>query len=230
VHHKLSIMENTGPPALSSGLPKVTPWALSSGKRLLDIACAVLFVTATAPLIVILAMIVKASSPGPFLFRQNRIGMNGEEFAVLKFRSMYSSTANSPGALVTRAGDCRITPVGRWLRKWKLDELPQFFNVLKGDMSLVGHRPDMSKYMETLTGKDRNVLYLRPGITSPATLKFRNEEQELAKVPTEEMEQFYISNLLPQKVRMDLDYAKRATFSTDCSVLLRTALSILRHG
>jgi len=88
----------------------------------------------------------------------------------------------------------------------------------------------MSKYMETLTGQDRNVLYLRPGITSPATLKFRNEEQELAKVPTEEMEQFYISNLLPQKVRMDLDYAKRATLSTDCSVLLRTALSILRHG
>ena len=223
-------MGNTSPTAFASGLSNVAPWALSSSKRALDIACAILFVTATAPLMVILAIVVKATSPGPFLFRQNRIGKNGKEFAVLKFRTMYSSTGNSPGALITRSGDCRITPVGRWLRKWKLDELPQFFNVLKGDMSLVGHRPDMSKYMETLTGQDCTILYLRPGITSPATLTFRNEEQELAKVAAEEMEQFYISNLLPQKIRMDLEYAERATFSTDCGILLRTAFSVVWHG
>ena len=94
-------------------------------------------------------------------------------------------------------------------------------------MSLVGHRPDMLKYMRTLTGQDRNILYFRPGITSPASLKFRNEEQELAKVPPEEMEQFYVSNLLPQKVRMDLDYAERATLLSDCRILLRTACSVL---
>jgi lipopolysaccharide/colanic/teichoic acid biosynthesis glycosyltransferase len=113
------------------------------------------------------------------------------------------------------------------LRKWKLDELPQLVNVLKGEMSLVGHRPDMLKYMETLTGQDRNILYFRPGITSPASLKFRNEEQEVAKVPAEQMEQFYVSNLLPQKIRMDLDYAGRATFLTDCRILLQTAFSVI---
>ena len=97
-------------------------------------------------------------------------------------------------------------------------------------MSLVGHRPDMLKYMQTLTGRNRNILYFRPGITSPASLKFRNEEQELARVPPEEMEQLYVSKLLPQKVRMDLDYAERATFLADCRILLRTAFSVLcRH-
>jgi lipopolysaccharide/colanic/teichoic acid biosynthesis glycosyltransferase len=141
---------------------------------------------------------------------------------------MYSYTGNNPGVFITRSGDSRITPVGRWLRKWKLDELPQFINVLKGEMSLVGYRPDMMKYMRTLTGHDRYIQHFRPGITSPASLRFRNEEQLLAKVPPEEMEQFYVSNLLPQKVRMDLDYAERATFLTDCRILLRTAFSVLK--
>ena len=164
------------------------------------------------------------------MFRHNRIGKNGEEFPVLKFRTMYSSTGNSSGALITRSGDCRVTAVGKWLRKWKLDELPQFVNVLKGDMTLVGHRPDMLKYMQTLTGRDRNILYFRPGITGPASLKFRNEEQELAKVPPQEMEKFYINDLLPKKIHMDLNYAERATFLADCHILLRTALSVLcRH-
>jgi lipopolysaccharide/colanic/teichoic acid biosynthesis glycosyltransferase len=144
---------------------------------------------------------------------------------------MYCHGGNNSGPLVTRSGDSRVTPVGKWLRKWKLDELPQFVNVLTGDMSLVGHRPDMLKYMQTLTGQDRNILYFRPGITSPASLRFRNEEQELAKVPPKDLEQFYISNLLPQKVRMDLDYAEHATFLTDCRILLRTAFAVLwSHG
>jgi len=207
----------------------VAPWALSGSKRLFDIVCAILLVTVAAPLMVTLALVIKASSRGPFLFRQNRIGRNGKEFPVLKFRTMYSCTRDNSAALLTRAGDCRVTRVGRWLRKWKLDELPQFVNVLRGDMSLVGHRPDMLKYMQTLTGRDRNILDFRPGITSPASLRFRNEEQEFAKVPAEDTEQFYICHLLPQKIRMDLDYAERARFSTDCRILLQTALSVLWH-
>jgi lipopolysaccharide/colanic/teichoic acid biosynthesis glycosyltransferase len=223
-------MENTSPAAFATALPKAPPWSLSASKRFFDFACASLLVIAAAPLMVVLAMVVKASSAGPFLFRQNRVGQNGKEFSVLKVRTMYSSTGQGSGALITRSGDCRVTPVGRWLRKWKLDELPQFLNVLRGEMSLVGHRPDMLKYMQTLIGQDRYILYFRPGITSSASLKFRNEEEELAKVPAEEMEQFYVRKLLPQKIRMDLDYAQRATFLTDCRVLLRTALSVLwRH-
>jgi lipopolysaccharide/colanic/teichoic acid biosynthesis glycosyltransferase len=223
-------MQNTRQTALASVPPEIAPWALSGRKRLFDVACAILLVTAAAPLMVMLALVIKASSRGPCLFRQNRIGKNSEEFSILKFRTMHSNTRDSSGALITRSGDCRVTPVGRWLRKWKLDELPQFVNVFTGDMSIVGHRPDMLKYMQTLTGRDRNILYFRPGITSPASLKSRHEEQELAKVPLEEMEQFYISNLLPQKIRMDLDYAERATFLADCRILLRTAFSVLcRH-
>ena len=220
-------MENTTPTAFASALPKVAPWSLSGSKRLFDICCAIVLCTAAAPMMIMLALAVKASSRGPSLFRQNRVGKNGEEFSVLKFRTMYSHSRNNSGPLVTRSGDSRITSVGRWLRKWKLDELPQFVNVLKGEMSLVGHRPDMLEYMQTLTGHDRNIQYFRPGITSPASLRFRNEEQELAKVQPAEMEQFYISSLLPQKVRMDLDYAERATFFSDCGILLRTAFSVL---
>jgi lipopolysaccharide/colanic/teichoic acid biosynthesis glycosyltransferase len=223
-------MENTTRTVLASALPKAAPWSLSVSKRLFDICCALVLCAAAAPLMVILALVAKASSRGPFLFRQNRIGKNGEEFPLLKFRTMYPFTGSNPGAFLTRSGDSRVTPVGRRLRQWKLDELPQFFNVLMGDMSLVGHRPDMSKYIQTLTGQDRNILNFRPGITGPASLRFRNEEQELAKVPPEEMEQFYISNLLPQKIRIDLEYAERATFLSDCGILLRTAFLVLGRG
>jgi lipopolysaccharide/colanic/teichoic acid biosynthesis glycosyltransferase len=220
-------MENTTPTVFSSELTKTAPWSLSGSKRLFDICCAIVVCTAAAPMMVILALVVKASSRGPFLFRQNRIGKNSQEFSLLKFRTMYSHNGDNSGPLLTRSGDSRVTRVGRWLRKWKLDELPQFVNVLKGEMSLVGHRPDMSKYMQTLTGPDRNIMHFRPGITSPASLRFRNESQELAKVPPDEMEQFYVSSLLPQKVRMDLDYAEHATFLTDFRILLRTAFSVL---
>jgi lipopolysaccharide/colanic/teichoic acid biosynthesis glycosyltransferase len=223
-------MENTTRTVLASAFPKAAPWSLSGSKRLFDICCVLVLCTAAAPVMVILALVVKASSRGPFLFRQNRIGKNGEEFPLLKFRTMYPFTGNNPGTFLTRSGDSRVTPVGRWLRQWKLDELPQFFNVLMGDMSLVGHRPDMSKYMQTLTGQDRNIRYFRPGITGLASLRFRNEEQELAKVPPEEMEQFYISNLMPQKIRIDLEYAERATFLSDCGILLRTAFLVLGRG
>ena len=223
-------MQNTQQTVFGSVSSKESPWALSGGKRFFDVACAILLIAVSAPLMFVVALVIKANSRGPILFRQNRVGKNGEEFRVLKVRTMYSSLGNSSGALITRSGDCRVTTVGKWLRKWKLDELPQFVNVLKGDMSLVGHRPDMLKYMQTLTGRDRNILYFRPGITSAASLKFRNEERELAKVPPLEMEQFYISDLLPQKIRMDLNYAERATFLTDCHILLQTAFSVLcRH-
>jgi lipopolysaccharide/colanic/teichoic acid biosynthesis glycosyltransferase len=220
-------MQNIHQTALASATSRVTRWTLSGGKRVFDLVSAMILLAAAAPLMAMVALVIKASSRGPFLFRQNRVGKNGEEFCVFKFRTMCPSRGNSSAALITRTGDSRVTTVGRWLRKWKLDELPQLVNVLTGDMSLVGYRPDMLKYIKTLSGWDRNILNFRPGITSPASLRFCNEEQELAKVPAAEMEQFYITRLLPQKIRMDLDYAERATFASDCGILLRTALSVL---
>jgi lipopolysaccharide/colanic/teichoic acid biosynthesis glycosyltransferase len=227
-------MGNTTQTALASvltkGAPKAAPWSLSGSKRLFDICSAIMLCSAAAPIMIMLALAVKASSRGPVVFRQNRVGRNGKEFPVLKFRTMYSPSGNSSGPLITRSGDSRVTPVGRWLRKWKLDELPQLVNVLMGDMSLVGHRPDMLKYVQTLSGQDRKIMYFCPGITSPASVRFRNEEQELAKVPVEEMEHLYVSKLLPQKVRMDLEYAEHATFASDCRILLRTAFLVLGRG
>jgi len=220
-------MQATSPTTLASRRPTTDLWSLSGGKRLFDLTCALMVVVLASPIMIVLALAVKASSRGPCLFRQNRVGKNGDEVLVLKFRTMHSNHGNNSGPLITRAGDRRVTSVGKWLRKWKLDELPQILNVLRGDMSFVGYRPDMLKYMQTLIGQDRNILYFRPGITSPASLKFRNEEQELAKVPAGEMEQFYVRNLLPQKIRIDLDYSERATFLTDCRILLRTAFSVL---
>jgi lipopolysaccharide/colanic/teichoic acid biosynthesis glycosyltransferase len=176
-------MQATSPTTLASRLPTTDLWSLSGGKRLFDLTCALVVVVVASPIMIVLALAVKASSRGPCLFRQKRVGKNGDEFLVLKFRTMHSNDGNNSGPLLTRAGDRRVTSVGKWLRKWKLDELPQIFNVLRGDMSFVGYRPDMLKYLQTLIGHDRNILYFRPGITSPASLKFRNEEQELAKVP-----------------------------------------------
>ncbi len=207
----------------------LTSWSLSTGKRALDCTCAVVLLIVAAPLMLLIAALVKITSSGPVFFRQKRVGQSGEGFQLLKFRTMYHSIENG-GPLVTRCGDRRVTSVGKWLRKWKLDELPQFINVLKGEMSLVGPRPDMLKYIETLAGENRNILRFRPGITSPATLMFRNEEEVLAEVPTEEMEHFYICNLLPQKVRTDLNYAECATFSKDCRSIWRTVFAIIKHS
>jgi lipopolysaccharide/colanic/teichoic acid biosynthesis glycosyltransferase len=166
---------------------------------------------------------VKLTSGGPVLFRQKRFGRNGCEFECIKFRTM----KQSPGLGVTQAGDARVTRLGRMLRKWKLDELPQFINVVRGDMTLVGPRPDLPEFISELDTPRRNGLaLLTPGITGWATLKFRHEEELLADIPPDELRSFYIRQVLPRKSDLDLDYASRASFWGDVMILFRTVAAI----
>lgn len=200
------------------------PWSHSAGKRIFDLAIATPLALISLPVMILTAVLVKCSSRGPVLFRQGRVGREGKTFQVLKFRTMVHRNVG-PG--VTQQGDARIFPVGRYLRKWKLDELPQFINVLRGHMSLVGPRPDLPEYMAMLTGEQREILGLRPGITGSASLRFRHEEDLLAGVPADELQHFYVSRILPEKVQMDLAYAREATLFSDIKILFRTLATIL---
>ncbi len=171
------------------------------------------------PVMLILALAVKLSSPGPIFFRQRRCGKNGACFDVLKFRTM---THGARGVGLTRAGDARVTRIGRILRKWKLDEFPQLVNVLRGEMSLVGPRPDVPEYFEQSSEEVQQVLKLTPGISGWASIHFRNEEELLTQAHVDELQEFYVTRLLPLKARLDLQYAAEATLLSDIAVLLRT--------
>ncbi len=214
------------PEALNTGsLPHFSWWSRSRAKRAFDLAAAVPLTLGALPIMAMVALLVRATSPGPILFRQKRCGKDGREFTLLKFRSMrYAEHAAGPG--VTSAKDTRITPLGRMLRSSKLDELPQLFNVLRGQMSFVGPRPDLREYFVECDPKWRQVLTLRPGITGWATLHYRHEEQLLAGVAPEKLKDFYVHVLLPNKACLDLEYGKHATFWTDLRVLLRTVTAI----
>jgi len=204
-------------------------WTLSREKRLLDFSLALPMTLLVAPLMGLLAVMVKLTSAGPALFRQKRVGRYGHEFELLKFRSMrHSSQVCGPG--VTQETDQRITPFGRWLRRSKLDELPQLFNVLRGEMSLVGPRPDLSRYLATLSSELEPIILLTPGITSPASIAFRNEEQLVGAMPTSELENYYVNTLLPQKIKLDLSYFRKASWRSDLRMLIQTGISVLfRH-
>jgi lipopolysaccharide/colanic/teichoic acid biosynthesis glycosyltransferase len=168
---------------------------------------------------------VKLTSGSPILFRQKRFGQDGLEFECIKFRTMARGAGSGPD--VTQSGDARVTRIGRVLRKWKLDELPQLFNVLRGEMSLVGPRPDLPGLVAELDLESRNALgQLVPGITGWATLHFRHEEELLASVPSHELRTFYVHEVMPRKIALDLEYASRATFLSDVMILLRTVAAI----
>ena len=156
------------------------------------------------------------------LFRQQRVGIGGRSFRICKFRTMENGLTS--GSTVTIAGDKRITKTGRWLRRFKLDELPQFFNVIKGEMSFVGPRPDVPGYADRLQGEAADILMLRPGITGPATLAFRNEEELLAQA--EDPQRFNDEVMFPEKVRLNLEYLKHMSFVGDIGCILKTILLV----
>jgi lipopolysaccharide/colanic/teichoic acid biosynthesis glycosyltransferase len=178
---------------------------------------------ALLPLLVFIAVIVAAFCGRPVLFSQVRIGRNGIPFVLFKFRTMYWSNA---GPRVTSSDDARITRVGKFLRKTKLDELPELWNVLRGDMSLVGPRPEVPRYVDLDNPMWQLVLKARPGITDPTTLTLRNEELLLSRVKGDR-ERFYVEVLLPFKLRGYLEYIRSRSLRTDFIILWRTALAVI---
>ena len=202
-------------------LPSLSQWSSSPGKRSVDLLASTAGIILAFPLIAAIAMLIALSSGRPVFFCQWRLGRDGQKFQLLKFRTM-ATTATANGSGVTRSGDTRVTPIGRWLRKWKLDELPQLINVIRGEMTLVGPRPDLEEFWALASTNDQAVLALTPGITGAASLAFCDEERLLAAVPPGRLTGFYVEEILPQKARLDLDYAGRATFRSDCGILLRT--------
>lgn len=169
------------------------------------------------PILLIVAVLIKCKMPGPVLFVQQRVGKDGKLFACHKFRSM--TTAHG-GSSVSVAGESRITPLGARLRKYKLDELPELWDVLAGNMSFVGPRPDVPGYADQLQGEDRIILSLRPGITGPATLKYRNEEELLATV--ENPVRYNDEVIYPDKVRINRYYAEHYSFMDDLKMIFCT--------
>lgn len=196
-----------------------------SVKRLFDVLSAFAGLLLLMPLFILVAAAIKLDDGGPVFFRHERIGKGNKPFGMYKFRSMRVDAAQHGGPL-TVGGDPRITRSGRWLRKSKLDELPQLWNVLRGEMSLVGPRPEVAKYVSLYTAEQRKVLDLVPGITDPASIKFRDEEQLLAQA--NEPERIYIETIMPEKIRLNLEYAAQATFWRDIGVILLTLLRIVR--
>ena len=195
-------------------------------KRAFDIGASLIGLAATAPLLAVSACLVKVSSPGPIIFRQTRVGRGGRPFELLKFRTMRESGV---GPQITADRDPRITPIGRVLRKTKLDEMPELLNVLRGDLSLVGPRPEVPKYVAMYSKEDREFLQqFQPGVTDPATIRFRNEEDILARAP--DPEAAYVEDILPAKVRMYREYLEQASVASDLRVLVETMSVVLLPG
>ncbi len=187
-------------------------------KRLFDFAVALAGLIVLSPVMLVLAVLVRATSPGPALFIQERVGRHGRGFRCAKFRTM-GAGAQAQGT-VTTATDARVTPLGRWLRRWKLDELPQLGNVLAGRMSFVGPRPDVPGYADRLQGDDRRILELRPGITGPATLLFREEERLLTLAQNPQA--FNDAVVYPEKVRLNREYLETGNFGRDLGYVFAT--------
>jgi lipopolysaccharide/colanic/teichoic acid biosynthesis glycosyltransferase len=208
-------------PAPAQRLAGIAPWCSSAGKRAFDLTFAALGLFVFLPLMAVVAGAIKLSSRGPALFRQQRVGRGGKRFQVLKFRSMHVH-ADRCGPGITRENDPRIFPLGRLIRKWKLDEFPQLFNVARGDMSLVGPRPDLPEFCSILSQEQLAILELRPGITGAATLKYHNEEAMLAEQRIDNITDYYLTVLYPEKIRLELDYARKASFKSDLRILWQT--------
>lgn len=197
-------------------------------KRVFDLVVASLALVLLAPLLLVIAASIRLDSPGPVLFRQPRVGRGGRTFRIHKFRTMVAD-APRRGPALTVGDDPRITRVGRWLRRRRLDELPQLIDIVRGDMSLVGPRPEVPRYVERVpTALRDELLALRPGLTDPASLAGLDEDAQLARAADPERE--YIEVLLPRKLALSLDYARRATLTSDVAVLLRTLGVLLDRG
>lgn len=193
-------------------------------KRVFDIFCAALGLALLSPILLLTALAVGLTSPGGVLFRQERMGRGAQPFTIYKFRTMRTDNA---GLKITTGNDSRITAVGRVLRKTKLDELPQLWNVLKGDMSFVGPRPEVREYTDLYTPEQRQIFLVRPGITGLASIEFRNENELLSG--SEDPNRTYIEEIMPQKIALDLRYVSRASVGYDILLILKTLSAVMRN-
>jgi lipopolysaccharide/colanic/teichoic acid biosynthesis glycosyltransferase len=196
-----------------------------TGKRAFDIAAALVVLLLLAPLLIVVALAVKLSSRGPVFFKQERIGRGGRRFRMLKFRTMVAD-AERLGPNVSATQDRRITAVGRMLRRCFLDEAPQLMNVLRGDMSLVGPRPETPEYVELLSPGQRRVLTIRPGMTGPSTIAFSAVEADILAAQ-DDPDRYYRDHLLHARISADLEYIEGASLGADLRILGRTALLVV---
>lgn len=195
-------------------------------KRLFDVLASGCGLIILSPLLVLVAVWIKLDSRGPVFYRQVRVGYKNKDFRIFKFRSMRIGA--DKGSLVTIGGrDPRITRSGYFIRKYKLDELPQLINVLIGDMSLVGPRPEVRHYVDYWTPEQMRVLDVRPGITDPASIKFRNENELMGKA--EDPEDYYINVIMQEKIRLYLEYVENASFWYDIKLILKTFFVIIKE-
>jgi lipopolysaccharide/colanic/teichoic acid biosynthesis glycosyltransferase len=192
--------------------------------RFIDLLVSTVGFALVSPLFVVLAVLIRLTSPGPVFHRTPRVGKDGEIFRLFKFRSMVADAAKL-GPAITASGDWRITPVGRLLRRTKVDELPQLFNVVKGEMSLVGPRPEDPRYLAFYTPDQLRILRVLPGITSAASLSYRHEERMLTGP---DWETAYCTAVLPAKLAIDLEYLAKRTLWSDLKLILHTVACMLK--
>lgn len=212
------------------GMAEVTmpnqPWHRKGrASRALDIAASAVGLVLASPVLLTAAVAVRLDSPGPILFRQRRVGRGFRPFDILKFRSMVHDETQR-GGQITADGDQRITRVGRWLRKTKVDELPQLWNVLRGEMSLVGPRPEVPRYVEMFRGAYEEILRVRPGITDLASVHYIDESALLARAADPEAE--YVERILPEKIALAREYLEHASVTYDLKLMVRTVVVLLR--
>lgn len=193
--------------------------------RFFDVLIAVFILIFLSPLLLVVALLIKLSSKGPIIFRQLRVGRNNSDFTLFKFRTMYLDTAYK-STLTVGNRDKRITRVGYFLRKYKIDELPQLYNVLRNDMSIVGPRPELRKYVEMYTCEQRKVLMIKPGITDYASIHFRHENELLAI--QSDPEAFYINEVLPVKIQLNGQYATERSLRVYFVIIFNTLLSVFK--
>lgn len=196
-------------------------------RRAFDVLAAGAGLLVLAPLFAVVAVAIAATSPGPVFFRQERVGRGGAPFRIFKVRSMRVD-AEAVGGQLTVGGDPRVTRVGALLRATKIDELPQLINVLRGEMALVGPRPEVPRYVALYTPAQRRVLDVRPGITDPASIRYRDESAALARAA--DPERAYVDEVMPHKLAINLAYLERRTLASDVGVILATLWRLVRRG
>jgi len=193
-------------------------------KRVFDFCSSLIALIILSPIFLIISIIIVFDSKGPIFYKQTRVGKNNVDFKLYKFRSMYVN-ADRQGLLTVGERDSRITKIGYWLRKYKIDEIPQLINVLLGEMSIVGPRPEVRKYVELYNDQQVNVLSLKPGITDIASIEYRNENEILSSY--DDPEKVYINIIMPRKLYLNSEYAKKHSFFLDIKIILLTIKAVI---